>query len=96
MQYNTKLQCFPTQYMLSFKLGIISQSDSEWQWCRINSKWIPDKQAKMCSTTRSRWTPPGDLPGSCYVSWGSCRVSIRVSVVIRPWSQPTGHWLGEI
>ena len=34
-----------------------------------------------------RWSPPG----SCYVSWGSCRISIRVSVVIRPWSQPTGH-----
>src|SRR6218665_3976206 len=29
------------------------------------------------------------------ISPGSCRVSIRVSVVIRPWSQPTGHWLGE-
>jgi len=40
--------------------------------------------------------PPVISPGSRYVSWGSCRVSIRVSVVIRPWSQSTGRWLWEI
>jgi len=28
--------------------------------------------------------PPVISPGSCYVSWGSCMVSIRVSVVIKP------------
>ena len=47
-------------------------------------------------TDRSRWTPPGDFPppvispGSCYVSWGYCMVSIKVSVVIRPLESTDG------
>ena len=45
---------------------------------------------------RSRWTPPVISPRFILGLWGSCRVSIRVSVVIRPWSQPMiGHWFGE-
>ena len=63
---------------------------------QVNSpRWFPrgdspgDLPRSFPSGNFPRWFPPG----SCYVSWGSCRVSIRASVVIRPWSQPTGHSL---
>jgi len=41
---------------------------------------------------------PDELPGNFplgQLPQSSSTVSIRVSVVIRPWRQPTSHWLGE-